>query len=94
MTHLRECANRAAQEALRTSHDYLAKHGHRSVLLDDAYSAAERVVDAVDEYERLVDAAHDAADWRLVGGYSETYPPDVPLADAGDWFVYPAGVGR
>lgn len=76
MTALRDQANAAAQQALHDMHEYVAKHGHRSSLLDDAYSAAERVMDAVEEYERLSEAAEVV---RF-------------LQDPGDHHVYPAGV--
>jgi hypothetical protein len=56
-------------------------------------AACNALIAAVDELRkeaiaRIVEeeAAHDAADWKVVGGVGE-YPPDVPLADPGDHFV-------
>jgi len=62
MTTLRQEADRAAKSALAgvlTHHLY----GRSSdPLVDDTYRAAERVVDAVEEYERCLDQSMQAAD--------------------------------
>lgn len=79
MTELREQANRAAQDALRAMHDYRIDHGTFSPQLDAAYSAAERMCEAIEEYERLAGLAHDAAE-DAVFTPGPFFLPDVPLA--------------
>lgn len=89
MSDLRERANQQAQQAIRAAHDYRIKNGHLSRELDAAYEAAERMVEAVEEYERLLELAHDATEdaefLPFVPG--PFYLPDVPLADAGDHYA-------
>lgn len=63
MTDLRRQANEAAQEALRDVVSFYVKHpGRRNVLLEDTYRAAERVLDAIDEFETAANAASQATD--------------------------------
>ena len=59
---LRTQANAEAQKALRAMNDYMSKHGERNAALDDAYSAAERVVDAIEELEKHLAVALQVAD--------------------------------
>jgi hypothetical protein len=53
MTDLRTAANEQAQAALRLMNDYRARHGKRNHLLDARYEAAERVVDAIDDFDSI-----------------------------------------
>lgn len=99
MTDLRTAANEQAQAALRAMNDHQAKHGKRSPLLEARYEAAERVVDAVDEYDALDELAADAVDeWQTAvltysveSGESHDPLPDIALAaitpDPGDWYA-------
>lgn len=54
---LRKAANAEAQRALRALVKHRIEHpDHRDPLIEDAYFAAERVVDAVEELEHAVEA--------------------------------------
>jgi hypothetical protein len=95
MSDIKAAADATAQSALRAMNAYASAHGKRNALLDARYSAAERIVDAVEEYldiDALVDAPQHVDEWRtaiLAGTYDE---PDIPLArtpDPGDIYVYP-----
>ena len=89
-------ANRRAQRRLRAVLDANAGHdpGHRTTRL---YWQSERLLDALKG-----EPSFDAMDWRtaaLTGSYpidgtSHDPLPDIALADPGDVFVYPMGVGR
>lgn len=92
MSDLRDRANAKAQEALRACHDYRISHGEVSRELDATYEASERMVEAVEEFERLEALAHDAVE-DAVYAPGPFFLPDVPLADPGDHHVFPAGVG-
>lgn len=83
-------ANRRAQRRFRAmviTHVYANPTDHRTQL----YVQAERLLDTLrgQQADADLDAAHDAADWRLAVMTGE-YVPDVPLAmtpDPGDWFA-------
>lgn len=62
LAELRAKADAEAQKALRASHDYYCKHGTWNPSLDDAYHAAERVRDAIDDLEKYVAVAVQVAD--------------------------------
>ena len=62
IAELRAKADAEAQKALRASADYHAKHGTWNPTLDDAYRAAERVVDAIEELEKHLTVALQVAD--------------------------------
>jgi len=63
LEELRQQANEAAQRTMRDMVAYMVRHqGRRNPALEDAYRAAERVVDAVDELSDLVQVAAQAAD--------------------------------
>lgn len=93
-------ADVAAQAAFHAYHE--AKDPEAQSRLWRDYQRAEavhqRLRGDITDAERLEAAAHDAADWRMAvatGDYTAAVGlPDVPLADPGDWFVYPEGVGR
>jgi hypothetical protein len=87
MSHLRDQANEAAQSALRAVNDFTIRHGCRDALLDDAYTAAEAIVDAVYEYERLEALAHDGAEDAWEATLSTGQYQAAPLADRGDHFA-------
>ena len=62
LAELRAKADAEAQKALRASHDYYRKHGTWNTSLDDAYHAAERVMDAIDDLEKYAAVAAQVAD--------------------------------
>ena len=60
---LRAEADKEAQGALKNLVAYMVKNpGKRNALLEDTYRAAERVLDAIDEYETHLAAATQDAD--------------------------------
>lgn len=97
--NLRQQAEQTAQEALRAAVEYQSKHGHRSALLDARYEAAERVVDAVTEYEdvdALLGNDDDRHRWDAEWAAEQLAPGvsfDLPLAvvprteDPGDHYA-------
>ncbi len=87
MSDLRDRVNAEAQDALRAAHDYRNAHGTKSIRLDSIYEAAERMMDAVLEWERLLELGHDAFEdaWEATIATGEYQPG--PLADPGDHFV-------
>jgi hypothetical protein len=63
LTELKAQANAEAQKALHASHEYVFTHeGRRNPALDDAYTAAERVMDAIEELEKHLAVALQVAD--------------------------------
>lgn len=102
MSTLKDQAQATAQSAIRACHEYVIGHnGKRSPILDETYTAAERIVDAVEEYERLEAIAHDGAEdaWEATlatGQYQSApvaeYHPDFValvayLEDPGDHYA-------
>ena len=62
LAQLKAQADAEAQKALRVTHDYYRRHGSWNPMLDDAYHAAERVVDAIEELEKHLAVAVQVAD--------------------------------
>ncbi len=87
MSDLRDRVNAEAQDAIRARNDYVNTHGKRSKRLDAIYVAAERMQDAVLEWERLLELGHDAFEdaWEATIATGEYQAG--PLADPGDHFV-------
>lgn len=96
LAQLKAQANAEARKALRTAGDYYAKHGTWNPSLDDAYHAAERVVDAIEELERHLAVALQVADdeapeWREPMTLTEYVASNEPLTpDPGDHFAWPS----
>ena len=60
---LRAEADAEAQKALKALVAYMVKNpGHRNASLEDTYRAAERVLDAVEEYERHLEISTQDTD--------------------------------
>jgi hypothetical protein len=88
MSHLRDTVNAASQDALRRMDDYrIAHHGKRSPILDAAYEASERAMDAVEEFERLEALAHDGAEDAWEATLTTGEYQAAPLADRGNHFA-------
>jgi hypothetical protein len=88
MSTLHDQANATARQALRACHDYVVSHdGERSAILDETYTAAERVVDSIEEFERLEALAHDGAEDAWEATLSTGQYQAAPLADRGDHFA-------
>jgi hypothetical protein len=91
---LRRQADDAAQAAFRARQEHHERTGRWDVHLTREYRRLEMVVEMLDERILLEEAAaHDAACFDPAEGSPDPVP-DVPLADPGDIFVFPAGVGR
>ena len=85
LEHLRHVADEEAQLALRAANDYLFRTGKRNTYLDARYTAAERLVDMIDdEIRRQQESDPGAPDYyRIFGSEAE--------GDSEGWHVVRCG---